>query len=399
MHCIKKINDDIIWVGASDRRLALFENAFPIPRGVSYNSYLINDEKTVLLDTVDKSVSGRFFENLEYALCGKKLDYVVINHMEPDHCATLSELVFRHPETQIVVNAKTIIIIKQFFDFDIDSRAVIVKDGDTLKLGKHSLSFYTAPMVHWPEVMVTYDSRDKVLFSADAFGTFGAINGNIFADELNFESECLPDARRYYTNIVGKYGAQVIALLNKLSSLEINIICPLHGPVWRDNIGWYIEKYQKWATWEPEEKGVLIAYASIYGNTENAADILAAKLADKGIRNIAMFDVSSTHPSYILSESFRYSHIVFASPTYNGGIFPNMETLLLDIRAHLLQNRTLSFIENGTWAPMSAKQMKELLSCLKNMTVLENTVTVRSSLKHAQDSELDALADAICCSM
>lgn len=399
MHCIKKITDDIIWLGASDRRLALFENAHPIPRGVSYNSYLINDEKTVLLDTVDKSVSGRFFENLDYALSGRGLDYVIVNHMEPDHCATLGELVLRYPEAQVVVNTKTLAIIKQFFDFEIDSRALLVKEGDTLGSGRHLLSFYTAPMVHWPEVMVTYDATDKVLFSADAFGTFGAINGNIFADEVDFESDWLPDARRYYSNIVGKYGTQVTALLNKLSPLEIKMICPLHGPVWRDNLGWYIEKYKKWAAWEPEEKGVLIIFASIYGNTENAADILAAKLADKGIRSIAMYDVSVTHPSYILADCFRFSHIVFASSTYNNGIFFNMEALLLDIKAHLLQNRTLSFIENGTWAPVSGKLMKEQLSGLKNMTLLENALTIRSSLKLSQEADIEALAAEICAAM
>lgn len=396
MHCTKRITDDIIWLGVSDRRLAMFENAFPIPRGVSYNSFLIKDEKTVLLDTVDKAVSGRFFENLAFALEGRALDYIIVNHMEPDHCATLGEIILRHPNVRIVVNAKTLVMIKQFFDFDIDSRAVIVKEGDTLATGRHTLSFYTAPMVHWPEVMVTYDAADKVLFSADAFGTFGAISGNIFADEVDFEADWLPDARRYYANIVGKYGTQVTALLTKASALEIDIICPLHGPVWRQNIGWYLDKYKKWAAWEPEEKGLVIAYASIYGNTENAADILASKLADRGIKNIAMYDVSAVHPSYILADCFRFSHIVFASSTYNGGIFPNMETLLLDIKAHLLQNRTMAFMENGTWVPMSAKLMKELISPLKNTTVLDNTVTIKSSLKPAQETELESLADVIC---
>ena len=375
------------------------ENSFPIPKGVSYNSFLIKDEKTVLLDTVDKAVSGRFFENLAFALEGRTLDYIVVNHMEPDHCATLGEIILRHPNASIIVNAKTLVMIKQFFDFDIDSRAIIVKDGDILATGRHTLSFYTAPMVHWPEVMVTYDAEEKVLFSADAFGTFGAINGNIFADEVDFEADWLPDARRYYANIVGKYGAQVAALSAKISPLEIDIICPLHGPVCRQNIGWYLDKYKKWAAWEPEEKGIVIAYASIYGNTENAADILALKLADRGIKNIAMYDVSAVHPSYILAYCFRFSHIVFASSTYNGGIFPNMETLLLDIKAHLLQNRTMAFIENGTWAPMSAKLMKEIISPLKNTTILENTITIRSSLKPVQEAELESLANALCSSL
>lgn len=396
MHCTKKLTDDIFWLGGSDRRLAKFENAFPIPRGVSYNSYFIRDEKTVSFDTADKAVSERFFENLEFVLDGKKLDYHIVNHMEPDHCATLGELVLRYPEVKIVVNPKTLAMIKQFFDFDIDSRVVIVNEGDTLCTGRHTLSFYMAPMVHWPEVMVTYDICEKVLFSADAFGTFGAINGNIFADEVDFEADWLPDARRYYSNIVGKYGVQVQALLSKASALNIKMICPLHGPVWRENLGWYIEKYQKWAAWEPEEKGVIIPYASIYGNTANAAEILASLLSDRGVRNIHMYDVSSTHPSYIVSDSFRFSHIVFASSTYNGGIFSAMETLLLALKAHNLQNRTVAFIENGTWAAQSGKLMREIVCCMKNMNVIDCTVSLKSSLKPNQYSELEALADAIC---
>jgi len=395
MHCTHKITEDIIWVGVSDRRLALFENAFPIPRGVSYNSYLIRDEKTVLLDTVDKSAGAKFFENLAYALDGRGLDYLVVDHMEPDHCATLGELVMRYPNVKIIVNTRTLTLIKQFFDFDIDSRAIVVAEGDKINTGHHTLSFYLAPMVHWPEVMVTYDSADMVLFSADAFGTFGAINGNIFADQVNFGEDWLPDARRYYSNIVGKYGVQVMSLFEKLAPLEIRKICPLHGPVWRENIDWYIDKYKKWATWEPEEKGVTIAFGSIYGNTENAADILAAKLGDMGVRNISMFDVSATHPSYIVAEAFRNSHIVFASSTYNMGIFCNMETLLLALKAHNLQNRTVALIENGSWAPQSGKLMTEIVSGMKNMTILENTVTLRSTLKPAQEPELYALAEAI----
>ncbi len=396
MHCAKKLTEDIFWIGASDRRLANFENAFPIPRGVSYNSYFINDEKTVSFDTADKAVSDRFFENLEFVLGGRKLDYHVVNHMEPDHCATLGELVLRYPEVKIVVNPKTLLMIKQFFDFDIDAHVVIVNEGDTLCTGRHTLSFFMAPMVHWPEVMVTYDSCEKVLFSADAFGTFGAISGNVFADEVDFESEWLPDARRYYSNIVGKYGVQVQALLAKASALDIKMICPLHGPVWRGNLSWYIEKYQKWAAWEPEEKGVIIPYASIYGNTANAAEILASLLADRGVRNIQMYDVSSTHPSYIVSDSFRFSHIVFASSTYNGGIFSAMETLLLALKAHNLQNRTVAFIENGTWAAQSGKLMREIVCGMKNMTVIDYTVSLKSSVKPNQLSELEALADAIC---
>ncbi|NLV85901.1 MAG: FprA family A-type flavoprotein [Clostridiales bacterium] len=399
MYCVKKISEDITWIGANDRRLALFENAHPIPRGVSYNSYFINGDKTVVLDTVDRAVGERFFENLSHVLGGRELNYVIVQHMEPDHCATLGELLMRYPEATVVANQKTLTMIKQFFDMDIDSRVHLVKEGDILDTGRHKLSFYMAPMVHWPEVMVTYDSEEKVLFSADAFGSFGAINGNLFADEVNFEMDWLPDARRYYTNIVGKYGAQVTALLNKASALDIKTICPLHGPVWRENLGWFIEKYSKWAAWEPEEKGVLIAYGSIYGNTENAADILASKLADKGVKNISVYDVSATDPSYILADAFRFSHIVFASSTYNNGIFLRMETLLLDLAAHLLQNRTLAFIENGSWVPVSGKLMREIMAPMKNMNVLDCGVTIKSSVKAQQEIELDALANEIIASM
>ena len=399
MYCVKKIYDDLFWVGGSDRRLALFENVFPIPRGVSYNSYVLTDEKTVLLDTVDRSVSGLFFENLEHVLNGKPLDYAVVNHMEPDHAATLGELIARHPETTVVCGAKALAMIKQFFTFDIDSRVKIVKEGDVLETGRHSLTFLMAPMVHWPEVMVTYDAATKTLFSADAFGTFGAIDGNLFADEVDFKGEWLDDARRYYTNIVGKYGTQVQALLKKASGVEIKTICPLHGPVWRQNTAWFIEKYARWSTYTPEDEGVAIFYASVYGDTENAAQILAGKLADKGVRNIKMYDVSVTHPSYIVSEAFRVSHLVFASTTYNAGIFCNMETAVADIAAHNLQNRTVAFIENGSWAATSGKLMREKLASLKNLTFLEPVVSLKSSLKEEQLSQLDALCESIVSTM
>ena len=399
MYCVKRINDDLFWVGGTDRRLALFENAYPIPRGVSYNAYLLLDEKTVLFDTVDRAITEQFFENIDALLKGRALDYVVVNHMEPDHCATLGEIVLRYPGVQVVCNPKTIPIIKQFYNFDIDSRAIVVKENDTLCTGRHTFTFLMAPMVHWPEVMVTYDTTDKTLFSADAFGTFGAMNGNLFADEVNFERDWLDDARRYYTNIVGKYGPSVQTLLKKASGLDIRTLCPLHGPVWREDISWYVDKYLTWSSYEPEEKAVMIAYGSIYGNTENAANILACKLAERGIRNIAMYDASSTHPSTIISEAFRCSHLVFASATYNGGIFSSMEHVLMDLKAHNLQNRTVALMENGSWGVLSGKQMKEIIGTMKNMTVLEQMVTVKSSLKESQMEELDAMADAIVDSM
>ena len=395
MYCVNNIKNDIYWVGGNDRRISLFENVYPLSHGVSYNSYLITDEKTILLDTVDKAISHLFIENLKHVLNGRTLDYVVVNHNEPDHCAVLEDIVNLYPEVKIICNAKALNMIKQFFDFDADSHAQIINEGDTISTGKHNFSFYMAPMVHWPEVMVTYDSTDKILFSADAFGTFGALNGNIFADEVNFERDWLDEARRYYTNIVGKYGAPVQALLKKASGLDIEMICPLHGPIWRENIGWFIDKYQKWSTYTPEDKAVMIAYASVYGNTENAAEILASELAAKGVKNISVYDVSTTHSSVILSESFRCSHLVFMSSTYNGGIFPNMETALLDIKAHALQNRTIALAENGTWAATTGKQMRELLSTLKNMEILENTVSIKSSVKNVQREQIAEMASII----
>ncbi|OJF76933.1 MAG: flavodoxin [Treponema sp. CETP13] len=395
MFCTQNITDDIIFVGGSDRRLSLFENAIPIPNGITYNSYIVLDEKTILLDTVDKAISALFFENVAHALNGKKLDYVVINHMEPDHAATLEELILRYPEVTIVGNNKTFNMIKQFFTFDIDSRMHLVKEGDVLSTGAHSFSFYMAPMVHWPEVMVTYDATSKALFTADAFGTFKAFSGNIFADQVNFERDWLDESRRYYSNIVGKYGMQTTNLLKKMDTLDVQLLCPLHGPIWRENISWYVNKYKKWGSYTPEDKTVVIAYGSIYGNTENAAHILANKLSQKGICNIEMYDTSVTHPSYILSEAFRVSHLVFASSTYNGEIFQTMQTLLHDVVEHNMQNRTVAFIENGTWAPQSGKKMKALIEPLKNMTILDTSVSIKSSVKTEQLNLIDALATQI----
>lgn len=399
MHCVKKVTDDLYWIGGSDRRLALFENVYPIPRGVSYNSYVLLDEKTVLLDTVDASISGLFFENLEYVLNGRTLDYLIVNHMEPDHCAVIGDVVRRYPDVKLVCNAKTVPMLKQFFNFPVEDRTVIVKEMDTLCTGKHTFAFVMAPMVHWPEAMVSYDTVDKILFSADGFGTFGAINGNLFADEVNFERDWLDDARRYFINIVGKYGVQVQNLLKKAATLEIKMICPLHGPVWRENLGWFIEKYDTWSSYKPEDQAVMIAYASIYGNTENAAEILASKLADKGVKNIAMYDVSVTDPSVIVSESFRCSHLVFATPSYNGGIFTKMETVLSELKAHSLQNRTVAIMENGTWAPVAGRQMREIFAGMKNIELLEEGVTIRSAVKEAQEASLEALAEKIASSL
>ncbi len=399
MHCVKQIQEDLYWVGGTDRRLALFENMYPIPRGVSYNSYLVMDEQTVLLDTVDRAVSDLFLENIAHVLDGQPLDYLIVNHMEPDHCAVIGELLLRYPALKVVGNAKTIAMIKQFYDFEVDSHAVIVKEGDTLSTGQHTFTFVMAPMVHWPEAMVTYDTTRKILYSADAFGTFGAMNGNLYADEVDFDRDWMDDARRYYTNIVGKYGPQVQALLKKAAGLEIAMICPLHGPVWRTDIAKFVEKYDRWSSYRPEDAAVLIAYGSVYGHTENAANILAAKLADLGIRNIAMYDTSATHPSYILSEAFRCSHIVFASSTYNNGIFTSMETLLADLKAHNLQNRKFALIQNGTWAPASGKLMSELLAGFKGFEQIGETVTLKSAVKQEQYQALNTLAEQIAASV
>ncbi len=395
MYCTRKITDHIHWVGGSDRRLALFENLFPIPRGVSYNSYMILDEKTALVDTVDSSITRQFLENVEHVLNGRSLDYMIINHMEPDHCANIEELVYRYPQVKIVASAKAIQMIRQFYAFDLGDRPMAVKEGDSLCLGSHTLHFVMAPMVHWPEVMMTYESSEKVLFSADAFGTFGALDGNLFNDEVNFEAEWLEDSRRYYSNIVGKYGPQVQAVLKKAAGLEIQTICPLHGPVWRSNIAWFLDKYDKWSRYEPEEQALAIFYASIYGNTENAASVLASMLSQAGIKNIKMYDVSSTHVSYLVSEAWRCSHLVFAAPTYNMNLYPPMEAAIHDLKALNLQNRTAAVIDNGTWANAAGKQMRAMLGELKNVTVLEQPLSLSSALKEDQMEQMKEMAKAI----
>lgn len=394
MYCTKKITDDLVWVGANDRRLAMFEGVYSVPRGVSYNSYLLKDELTVLFDTVDKAVSRTFFENVEHELSGRKLDFVVVQHMEPDHSATLSELLLRYPDVKIVANEKILTMITQFFHVDLRNRAFVVKEGDTLNTGNHVLKFIFAPMVHWPEVMVTFDETTGTLFSADAFGTFGALNGAIFADEVDFENEYMDEARRYYCNIVGKYGPQVQSLLKKAHSLDIKMICSLHGFVWRRNLEDIFDKYVKWSTYTPEENGVMIAYASVYGNTENTAEIISSRLRDLGIKTV-MFDVSVTPASEIIAAAFKWSHLLFASTTYNAGIFVSMEELLHDLAAHNIQDRTVAFVENGSWAPTSGKLMREIMSGCKDMRILDETLTLKSSLKPEQTDEIDALVKAI----
>ena len=386
-----KITEDIIYVGVNDHDVDLFEGQYIVPNGMAYNSYVIRDEKIAVMDTVDGRFAEEWLANIEKALDGVTPDYLIVQHMEPDHAANIQVFAEKYPSAQIVGNAKTFTMMKNFFHgLELDGKTVEVKNGETLNLGKHELTFVFAPMVHWPEVMVTYDSSDKVLFSADGFGKFGA---------LDVEEDWDCEARRYYIGIVGKYGAQVQNLLKKAATLEIKMICPLHGPVWRENLGWFIEKYDTWSSYKPEDQAVMIAYASIYGNTENAAEILASKLADKGVKNIAMYDVSVTDPSVIVSESFRCSHLVFAAPSYNGGIFTKMETVLSELKAHSLQNRTVAIMENGTWAPVAGRQMREIFAGMKNIELLEEGVTIRSAVKEAQEASLEALAEKIASSL
>lgn len=395
MQCFRKVTEDLYWVGGNDRQIELFENIFPLAKGVSYNSYLLLDEQTVLFDTADYAIGKQFIENVMSVLNGRNLDYIVVNHMEPDHCSLIGELLLHYPDVKIIGNAKTFPMIEQFFSFDLTGKTLTVKEGDTFCSGKHTFRFIMSPMVHWPEAMMTYDEKDKVLFSADAFGTFNALNGNLFNDELDFNREWLDEARRYYTNIVGKYGPQVQNVLKKASSLDIQMICPLHGPVWRSNLNFIIEKYNLWSRYEPEEKGVMIAYTSMYGNTENMAEILAVMLAEAGVKNIHMHNISKTHVSELISDSFKYSHIVLASPTYNNGIYPLMDNYLEDMKALSLQNRTIAVLGNGSWAPQATKLISAKIKEMKNMRLLEASVTIKSSLKEAQLEELNSLSRQI----
>lgn len=388
------IEKDLYYVGGSDRRVPLFESAYPVPRGVSYNSYLLLDEKTVLFDTVDRAVSDGFFENVRNVLGGRNLDYLVIHHMEPDHSASFVGVVSRYPNVKVVVNQKIAVMLKNYFSCELPE-LVTVKDGDALSFGKHTLRFVFAPMVHWPEVMLSFDETTGTLFSADAFGTFGALSGSVFADEVSFEKEFLDDARRYYLNIVGKFGVQVQNVLKKAAALPIKTVCPLHGPVWRKDFGWFLNKYDLWSKYEPEEKGVAVFYATIYGHTGNAAEILGSALSENGVTNVKLFDTSFTHYSELLAEAFRYSHAVFASSTYNYGIFVSMEQFLNELVSHNYQNRAFALIENGSWAPQANKLMREKLSSLKGMREIGEGVTVLSSVKEETKEKLIGLAKDI----
>ncbi len=396
MQSVRKVTEQVYWVGANDRRISRFENMFPLTNGVAYNSYLVLDEKTAILDTVDSSVSAQYLENVAHVLNGRALDYLVINHMEPDHCANIEELVRRYPNVKVVGNKMTFQFFRQYYGMDISGNQLEVKEGEELPLGKTALRFYMAPMVHWPEVMMTYEITSKILFSADAFGAFGALSGNLFADEMDIENLFLDEARRYYANIVGRFGAQVQAALNKLRDLPIHIICPLHGPVWRENLWYLLEKYDRWSRYIPEQKGVVLFYASMYGNTENAMLALANKLAERGVTDMRMYDVSNTHASYIIADVWKYSHFVIGSPTYNMSLYYGMDTVLHELSVLNMQNRSAAIIGNHTWASAALKGMDERLKAMKEITIL-GTLDIRSSLK--SETELDPLADAIAASV
>ncbi|EOS46978.1 FprA family A-type flavoprotein [Lachnospiraceae bacterium JLR.KK009] len=402
MYCVRKVTDDLYWVGANDHRLHLFENIHPIPHGVSYNAYLLLDKETVLFDTVDWSACRQLLENLDHVLDGRTLDWLVVNHMEPDHGASVEEILLRYPDVKVISTEKAFMLMRQFGFHPDTHECVTVKEGDTHCFGSHTVTFVEAPMVHWPEAMVTFDTTNGVLFSADAFGSFIALDGKLFADEVDFDRDWIDEARRYLTNIVGKYGPHIQLLLKKAGGIldQIKYICPLHGPVWRENLGYFVDKYDKWSRYEPEEKGVLIAYASMYGNTEGAAQALASRLCEKGCTNVAVYDVSNTHVSYLISEAFKYSHIVLASVTYNLGIYPVMHNFLMDMKALNLQKRTFALVENGSWACKSGDLMQKFIDEeLKDMTVLNERLSIASSMGADKNVDLDALADAIVDSM
>ena len=391
----QKLNDDYLYLGQDDDRLALFENAYPLPNGVSYNSYLLLDEQTALLDTVDWSQGEAFLDALKAGLNGRSLDYVFVHHMEPDHAGTLQLVLSCYPQAKAVMTKKAQQMFSQFFELDILDRVVTAAEGFTLSTGRHNFRFLTAPMVHWPEVMVSFDETDGILFSADAFGTFGSLHGKLFADQVNFERDWLDDARRYYANIVGKYGAPVQGLLKKASALPIKMIAPLHGPIWRENLSWFIGKYDLWSRYEAEENTAVIFTGSVYGHTHAAALQLAQALTERGLKDVRVYDAAKTDLSVLVSEAFRCKALVFAASTYNNGIFTPVETLITDLQAHDLQNRAWALVENGSWAPNSGKLMAEKLSALKRMTKAGETLTLRSALKPAQSEQLAALADAI----
>lgn len=381
------VTEDIRYIGVNDHDVDLFEGQYTVENGMSYNSYVILDEKVAVMDTVDAHFGVEWLQNLETELNGRRPDYLVVQHMEPDHSANIAVFMETYPEAQIVSSAKAFVMMQQFFGTDFPERKVVVGEGSTLKLGRHTLTFVTAPMVHWPEVIVTYDSTDKVLFSADGFGKFGA---------LDVEEDWADEARRYYIGIVGKYGAQVQALLKKAAALDIAIICPLHGPVLNENLGYYLDKYNTWSSYAVEDEGVVIAYTSVYGHTKEAVEELAEKLNQRGCPNVVVADLARCDMAEAVADAFRYSKLVLATTTYNATIFPHMQSFIDHLTARNYQGRTVSMIENGAWAPMAAKVMKKMLETSKNLTYTDTTVTVKCAVNDASRAQIDALADELC---
>lgn len=381
------VTEDIRYIGVNDHDVDLFEGQYTVENGMSYNSYVILDEKVAVMDTVDAHFGVEWLQNLETVLNGRRPDYLVVQHMEPDHSANIAVFMETYPEAQIVSSAKAFVMMQQFFGTDFPERKVVVGEGSTLELGRHTLTFVTAPMVHWPEVIVTYDSTDKVLFSADGFGKFGA---------LDVEEDWADEARRYYIGIVGKYGAQVQALLKKAAALDIAIICPLHGPVLNENLGYYLDKYSTWSSYAVEDEGVVIAYTSVYGHTKEAVEELAEKLNQRGCPNVVVADLARCDMAEVVADAFRYSKLVLATTTYNATIFPYMQSFIDHLTARNYQGRTVGMIENGAWAPMAAKVMKKMLETSKNLTYTDTTVTVKCALNDASRAQIDALADELC---
>lgn len=381
-----KISDSVVFIGVNDKTIDLFESQYKVPKGVSYNSYVILDEKVAVMDTVDKRATDPWLENLDKALDGRSVDYLVISHLEPDHASNIQRLAEKYPEMKLVGNAKIFSMLPQFFDFDFSERKVVVKEGDTLSLGSHTLQFFMAPMVHWPEVMVEYEQSEKILFSADGFGKFGA---------LDEEEDWTDEARRYLINIVGKYGVQVQNLLKKAATLDIQTICPLHGPILKENLGFYIDKYLTWSSYEPEEDGVVIAYASIHGNTAKAAEKMAEILTDKGAKAVRLFDLSRDDMSEAVSCAFRYDKLVVMAPTYDGALFPAMEDFLYHLKVKTYRKRKVGIVENGSWAPMAGKLMRAYLEEMKDMEICEPVVSVKSVMKEADVQNMETLADAL----
>lgn len=381
-----KISDSVVYIGVNDKTIDLFESQYKVPNGVSYNSYVILDEKVAVMDTVDKRATEQWMENLYQALNGRSVDYLVVSHLEPDHASNVQKLAELYPDMKIVGNAKIFSMLPQFFTMDLSDRNVVVKEGDTLSLGSHTLQFFMAPMVHWPEVMVEYEQSEKILFSADGFGKFGA---------LDVEEDWTDEARRYFINIVGKYGTQVQNLLKKAATLDIQTICPLHGPVLKENLGYYIDKYLTWSSYEPEEEGVVIAYASIHGNTAKAAEKMVEILKEKGAKAVCSFDLARDDMAEAVAEAFRYDKLVLMSPTYDGALFPCMEDFLYHLKVKTYKKRTVGIVENGSWAPMAGKLMKAYLEAMKDVQICEPVVSIKSVMKEADEKNLEALAEAL----